>query len=396
MLDVRKDFPYLERIVNGKPIIYFDSAATAQKPRQVIARLLGLYTSGVSNVHRAVNFLADEVTQAYEAGRETVARFINAQTREIVFVNNATQAINVVCNALSNGRPLRVLTTTLEHHSNLLPWSSRGQVDFIPWRPNGEIELDVLAKKLAEKPDLVTIARASNLLGSLQPIREIVSLCHAAGAPVLVDASQSIAHEPHDVRDLQCDYLVFSGHKIYGPSGVGVLYVRNDIIEKMNPVFLGGSMIKEAHADSFILNDVPYRFEAGTPNIEGVVGLAAALEYVSALGYAAVAAHEAELVRYAKQKLVDLRALQLYGPTADESSAPLVAFQVKGLEAPAVAKILANRANIIVRSGFHCAQPAHEQLGIGPTVRSSFAVYNTKEEIDCMVDVLQSVTRFLT
>lgn len=395
MLNVRKDFPYLERTVNGKPIVYLDSAATAQKPRQVINRISDLYSSGMSNVHRAVNFLADEVTQAFEAGRETVARFISAQSREIVFGYNATQALNIVCSSLRKDSNLRVLTTTLEHHSNLLPWIEHCKVEFVQWSDNGRIDMDNLVSKLAAKPDLMTIARASNFLGTLQPIQEIVSVCKEAGVPVLIDASQSIAHERHDVRELDCEYLVFSGHKIYGPGGIGVLYVRNDVIEKMEPVLLGGSMIAEVHANGYTVNDIPHRFEAGTPNIEGTIGLAAALDYMSNIGYETICKHETELIQYAKSKLVDVKGLSLYGPPPGEPCAPLVPFQIKGLQPTAITKVLANRANVIVRSGFLCAQPAHDQLGIGPSVRVSFGVYNTKDEIDVMVEVLNSITRVL-
>ena len=392
MLDVRNDFPFLERIVNGKPIRYLDNAATTQKPRQVINCLTELYASGVSNVHRAVNFLANEVTEAFEGGRETVARFIGAQAREIAFVSNATQAINVVSRAVKVNH---VLTTTLEHHSNLLPWMDGRNVDFIPWRKDGAVDLDTLVQKLRAKPDLVAVTAASNLLGTLFPVKEIAGLCREAGVPVLVDASQAIAHVPQLVREIGCDFLVFSGHKIYGPSGTGVLYIRNEIIEDVSPAFLGGSMVKEVHADSYVVNDIPYRFEAGTPNIEGVIALASALDYFSKLGYEAVATHEAQLALYAKKRLSEIRGLTLYGPAPGEPCAPLATFQLRGLESNGIAKILGNRANVIVRSGFHCAQPAHDQLGIGPTVRASFGVYNTKDEIDCMVDVLKSLAGFL-
>jgi cysteine desulfurase/selenocysteine lyase len=226
-------------------------------------------------------------------------------------------------------------------------------------------------------------------------VQEIIASCHAFGVPVLVDASQSIAHEPHDVRELQCDYLAFSGHKIYGPGGTGVLYVRNEVIETMEPVFVGGGMVKEVHVPAFQANDIPYRFEVGTPNIDGVIGLAEALEYVSTLGYTAVTAHENALVQYAKHRLTSVPGLSMYGPSPGEPCAPLVSFQLKGLESTAVAKILANRENVIVRSGFHCAQPAHDGLGIGPTVRASFGIYNTKSEIDAMVDVLHALSSFL-
>lgn len=390
-LNVRGDFPYLERRVNARPILYLDSAATTQKPRQVISKIVDAYSCGIANVHRAVNFLADEVTEAFERARWVSAAFIGADPTEVAFVHNATHAINLVCHALTSSGPIRVLTTTLEHHSNLLPWTARGQVDLIPWDRAGHLDLDALRRKLATKPDLVTVARASNFLGTLQPVRAIVEACHEAGVAVLVDASQSIAHEPHNVRDLECDYLVFSGHKVYGPGGVGVLYAARHVIEKMTPTFLGGHMVKEVHAHRHVLNDLPHRFEPGTPNIEGVIGLGAALEYVESVGLDAIGRHEAALIEYAKRQLAALEGVHLYGPPAGEPCAPLVPFHFEGLEAGAVAKILANRANVIVRSGFHCAQPAHDALGLGPTVRASFGVYNSIEEIDAMTQALSTM-----
>ena len=393
MLNVRADFPYLLRVVNGRPIVYLDNAATTQKPRQVIDRMVALYSDGVANVHRAVNFLASEVTDAFETARETCARFIAADPGEIIFVSNATHGINFVCHALTSDGPIRILTTTLEHHSNLLPWTARGSVDLIPWDRQGHLDLDALEEKLSSRPALVTVSRASNFLGTLQPIRRIVEACHQAGALVLVDASQSIAHEPHDVRELDCDFLVFSGHKIYGPGGTGALYVKQRLVPRMKPLFIGGAMVKEVHADRYTLNDAPHCFEAGTPNIEGVIGLAEAIDYVERLGYDAIGRHESALVAYAKRQLATIDSIRLLGPDAGEPSAPLVPFEVRGLDSGAVAKILANRANVIVRSGFHCAQPAHDTLNAGPTVRASFAVYNTAEEIDQMTRALAAIAR---
>ena len=393
MLSVRGDFPYLLRLINGRPIVYLDNAATTQKPRQVIDQMVSLYSSGVANVHRAVNFLANEVTEAFETTREACARLIAADPGEIIFVSNATHGINLVCNALTSDGPIRILTTTLEHHSNLLPWTTRGSVDLIPWDRQGHLDLDALARMLASRPALVTVSRASNFLGTLQPIRAIVEACHAAGALVLVDASQSIAHETHDVRALDCDFLVFSGHKIYAPSGTGVLYVKQKLVPRMKPMLIGSHMVKEVHADRYTLNDAPHCFEAGTPNIEGVIGLSAAIDYVEGLGYDAIGRHEGELVAYAKRRLAAVDAVRVHGPLAGEPSAPLVPFEVRGLDSGSVAKILANRANVIVRSGFHCAQPAHDALNAVPTVRASFAVYNTMDEIDQMTDALQAVAR---
>ena len=282
-----------------------------------------------------MSFLADEVTQQFELARQTAARLLGAHSREIVFTANSTQAINIVCGGLK--KPFRVLTTTLEHHSNLLPWTSHGQVEFVPWNREGVLDLNSFHRQLDQSPDLVAIAHASNFLGTFHPIDEIVSACRARNIPVLVDASQSIAHVSLNVRTLGCDYFVFSGHKVYGPSGVGVLYVRNEIIDAMAPVLLGGSMVKEVHARSFVPNDVPYRFEAGTPNIEGAIALGSALRYFLGLGYESVAAHEQGLTRYAKDVLSKVPHLNLLGPPAGRPSAPLATFYVKGLESGAIA-----------------------------------------------------------
>jgi cysteine desulfurase/selenocysteine lyase len=394
-LDVRADFPFLSRTVNGKPIVYLDNAATTQKPRAVAEAVYNLYFSGIANVHRSVNFLADEVTTRFEQARESIARFIGAHQREIIFTGGSTQALNVVAHSLSRAKPLRVLTTTLEHHSNLLPWSKHGELDFVPWTPTEGIDLKIFAKKLDAHPDLVAIAYASNFLGTIQPIEQIICLCRGRDVPVVVDASQSIAHLPIDVRSLSCDYLAFSGHKIYGPGGTGVLYVKNELVDSLQPFLVGGAMVKEVHARDYVPNDVPYRFEAGTPNIEGFIGLAAALDYVSGIGYQAIGAHEASLTRRAKESLARIPQVRVFGPPAGAPSAPLVAFQVKGLDSGAVAKSLGSRANIIVRSGFHCAQPAHEELSLGPTVRASFGVYNTAAEVDLMVETVEALARFL-
>jgi cysteine desulfurase/selenocysteine lyase len=359
----------------------------------VLERIAGLYESGIANVHRAVNFLGDESTRAFEGARESIARFIGAQPRETVFTANTTQAINLVCGSLSRAGRLKVLTTTQEHHSNLLPWTETGEVEFVPWSEGGTFELGALERELARKPDLFAVAAASNFLGTVQPVKEIVERCHGAGVRVLIDASQSIAHQPHDVRDIGCDYLVFSGHKIYGPSGIGVLYAQEELLEEMPAFFLGGNMVKEVHARSWVPNDLPHRFEAGTPNIEGAVGLGAAIEFLESLDWDRVAAHESALVQYAKRELAALRGVRVFGPKPRTPSAPLVSFQLKGLESSAVAKALSSRGNIIVRSGFLCAQPAHDQLSAGPSVRASFAIYNCKEEVDRMLEVIGSLLR---
>ena len=392
---IRGDFPFLSRRVNGAPIVYLDNAATTQKPAAVANAIHRIYSNGLSNVHRAVSFLAEEVTGEFEAARATIARFIGAHPREIVFTTGSTQAINMVAHSFPADKPLRIITTTLEHHSNLLPWSKRAEVVFIPWNAADGINLDALAKALETRSDLVAIAHASNFLGTVHPIKQVIALCRAKNARVLIDASQSIAHLPLDVRQLQCDYLVFSGHKIYGPSGTGALFVNNDIVDSLEPLLLGGAMVKEVHARSFVPNDIPYRFEAGTPNIEGFVGLAAALDYVSRIGFERIHSIEAHLTNYAKLGLAKVPGVRVLGPPPGVASAPLVPFLLKGLESGAVARTLDSRANVVVRSGFHCAQPAHDELNLAPTVRASFAIYNTTEEIDLMIQTVDALARFL-
>ncbi len=308
----------------------------------------------------------------------------------MIFTGNATQGLNLAATWVSDGRNPRVLTTTLEHHSNLVPWLDRSEIEFVDWDGTGRIDLEDLQRKLAKKPDLFTIAWCSNLLGSVQPMEQIMKLCREAGVKTLIDASQSIPHIPCDVEQLGCDYLVFSSHKIYGPSGVGVLYVRSSELENLPPVFLGGSMVKEVHCNKYTLNDLPYRFEAGTPNIEGLIGLGEALEYVLDLGFDGIHEHETALIAYAKRRLSEIDEVTLLGPGPDEVSAPLASFLVDGLESTAVAKILSNRSNIVMRSGFHCAQPAHDQLSCQPSCRISLAIYNTQDDIDEFISTLKA------
>lgn len=392
MLNVRGDFPYLDRRVHGRPLVYLDSAATTQKPRSVIERVVARYTNGIANVHRAVSFLAEEVTDEYESSRETVARFLGCDAREVVFALNATHGINLVCDGLASKGDLRVITTTLEHHANLLPWIARATVELTPWTTSDGVDLEGLRNRLSTaetaRNTLVTLSTASNFTGTWNRVEEAVRICHEHQALTLVDASQSVAHERVDVSTTGCDFLVFSGHKVYGPSGVGVLFGRGSHLESLQPMVLGGHMVKEVHIDRMVLNDIPHRFEAGTPNIEGVIGLGAALEYIESLGFDAIAAHEHALVQETKERLSRLASVRMYGPAPGQPSAPLVAFDVQGLESVAVAKLLAGRANVIVRSGFHCAQPAHDELHARPTVRASFGVYNDMHDVDVLCDTL--------
>lgn len=391
---VRDDFPFFKRSYNGNPIIYLDNAATTQKPLCVLNKIRSLYENGFSNVHRALNFLAEEVTEEFEKSRRTTARFIGAKPNEVIFTPNATAALNLVSLSMAD-KGSTILTTTLEHHSNLIPWIEANQVCFVDWDSNGLLNLLDLKEKLRSKPKLVSIGWCSNLLGTIQPVKEIIALCKEAGALTLLDASQSLAHVPCNVRELDCDFLVFSGHKLYGPSGIGVLYGKQAQLETLSPVILGGSMVKEVSSTAHVLNDLPYRFEAGTPNIEGAIGLAEALKYITRLGYDAIASHENSLACHARSRMQELPGVNILSPTTHIDSAPLITFTVDGLEATGVAKVLSNRGNIIIRSGFHCAQPAHNALNQPPTCRASFAMYNTIEEIDRFVDVLDACSQSL-
>lgn len=393
-LNVRADFPFLQ-YSRERPLIYFDNAATTQKPQVVLDAIHHLYASGIANVHRAGNFLSHSVTEQFEDSRLAVASFLGAEPNEIIFVSNATQGFNTLCSSLARTRPIKVLAATLEHHSNFLPWFDRGEVIPLPWKPTGEIDLAALDKHLRSKPDLLAVTYASNFLGTLQPVQEIIAQAHRFSVPVLIDASQAAAHIQIDVRALDCDYLVFSGHKVYGPSGIGVLFVRSDHMNALRPATLGGGMVKEVHRDGYVLNDVPLRFEAGTPHIEGAIGLAAALRYLESLGFDAVAAHEQRLTQQARGQLAALPGVEIFGPAPHQPSAPVLSFQIKGLESFAVEKVLAGRGGIVVRSGFHCAQPAHDALRIGPTVRVSFGVYNTLAEVSQMIELLHAVARYI-
>lgn len=393
---VRDQFPFLQRRINGKPIAYLDNGATTQKPQVVLDRIRDLYSAGISNVHRAMNLLAEEVTEEYETVRDRTAFFLNANPDEVVFIPNATFGLNLVCHSMARRGPLRVISTTVEHHSNFLPWgpAAPGQVrvSYAGWFEDGSLDLDDLRKKLSEGADLVAIASAGNFLGAIQPVREIARLCRSYGAALLIDASQSVAHSPTDVHAIDCDYLVFSGHKVYAPGGTGVLYVRRERSGNLEPFIVGGSMVKEVQADSYTLNDIPLRFEAGTPNIDGVIGMGAALDWLTSLGWEAVKTHETHLTRLSKRALSEIPGCKVHGPAEDAPSVPLVSFSIDGLESHAVTKTLSLRSNIIVRSGYHCAQPAHMTLQIGPTVRASFAAYNTAEEVEEMVNVVAALT----
>jgi cysteine desulfurase/selenocysteine lyase len=390
---IRDDFPFLERRLNNKPIIYFDNAATTQKPRQVIDALTNYYANYCANIHRGIHTLSQESSELYEEARRRVARFINADEREIVFVRNTTEAINLVSNALEGEG--RILTSVMEHHSNFLPWHRKRQVDYIDIDHEGRINIDDLRSKIDHSTLLVALSHISNVLGLVNPIHLVVEEAKKRGALCLVDGAQSVPHLKIDVKELGCDFLVFSGHKMLGPAGIGVLYVKQDMYERMEPYLLGGSTIKEVHIGGYVPEDPPLCYEAGTPNIEGAIALGAAIDYLEDVQMHNIYAHDKLLVELALERMRKIDNLEIYGSLDQKDRLAVISFNVKGMGCHAVAKVLNLRGNIMIRSGFHCAQPLHDRLGIGPSARVSFYLYNTKDEIDVLAELLGKLAQFI-
>lgn len=388
---IRADFPILSREVYGKPLIYFDNGATTQKPRCVVDAIVDEYYSVNANVHRGVHFLSQQATELHEGSRETVRRFINARTSaEVIFTRGTTEAINLL--AFSFGEEFmkegdEVIISTMEHHSNIVPWqllaARKGiSIKVIPMNDLGELLLDEYEKLFSDRTRIVSIAHISNVLGTINPVKEMIATAHAHGVPVLVDGAQSIPHIQVDVQDLDVDFFAFSGHKVYGPTGVGVLYGKEEWLDKLPPYQGGGEMIQSVSFEKTTFNELPFKFEAGTPDYIGTTGLAKALDYVSAIGLAQIAAHEHELTTYAMQRLGEIEGMRFLGEAAHKSS--VVSFLVGNIH-PFDMGTLLDRLGIAVRTGHHCAEPLMRRLGIEGTVRASFAMYNTKEEIDALV-----------
>jgi cysteine desulfurase/selenocysteine lyase len=381
-------------MIDGKPLIYMDSAATSLKPRPVIEAIVRFYTESCANIHRGVHLLSAEASELYEEARRKVARFLNADEEEIVFVRNATEAINLVCHSLH--RDGAVVATLADHHSVTLPWLERRELHYVGIGRDGLLNMSNLRKVISCRPALVCFPHVSNALGAVTPVEEAIALAHEAGALVLVDGSQSVPHMPTDVRGLDCDFLVFSGHKMLGPSGIGVLFGRRNLLEEMQPFLRGGAMNKQVHKGSYVPEDLPGKFEAGTPNIEGAIGLGAAVDYLEEIGMENVEAHTRELTAVALYELSNIEKIRVHGPLDSKVRNGSVAFELPGLEAHGLAKILSNRYAIMVRSGYHCAQPLHEELGINQTVRASFYIYNTVDEIRSLTNALAEIAASYT
>ena len=397
---IRRDFPILSREVYGKPLVYLDNGASAQKPQVVIDTVAHAYSHEYANVHRGLHFLSNAATDAYERARETVRRFLNAPSvDEIVFTRSATASINTV--AYGWGMPNigagdEIVLSIMEHHSNIVPWHfiRERQGARLVWAPvddEGVFHLDAFEKCLTERTKLVAIAHMSNALGTVTPIREIVRIAHARGIPVLVDGSQAAVHMPVDVAELGCDWYVFTGHKVYGPSGIGVLYGRKERLAEMRPFEGGGEMIETVTEESVTYNEPPHRFEAGTPPIVQAIGLGAALEYMERIGRERIAAHEAELTAYAHDRLRAINSLRIFGNAPGKGA--IVSFELEGIHAHDVSMLI-DRSGVAVRAGTHCAQPLLKRFGVTSTCRASFAMYNTKAEIDVLAEALEKARGF--
>lgn len=398
---IREQFPVLHQQVNGKPLVYFDNAATSQKPLSVINALVDYYKGYNANIHRGIHTLAEKATKAFEETRHAAKAFINAASeQEIIFVRGVTEAINLV--ASTYGRAFikagdEIIISGLEHHSNIVPWQmlceeKQAILKVIPVLENGELDLEAYKRLLSNKTKMVSVNHASNSLGTINPIKEIIEAAHNVGAVVLIDGAQASAHLEIDVQELNCDFYCLSAHKMYGPTGAGILYGKKELLEKMPPYQGGGEMIKEVTFEKTTYNDLPYKFEAGTPNIADVVALNFAIQFINQLGKENMAAYEHELLTYATEKVSALKGVKLIGTSKNKVS--VLSFTVDGIHPFDIGQMLDARG-VAVRTGHHCTQPLMDHFGIEGTVRASFAVYNTKSEIDSLVEGLDRIIRFM-
>ena len=399
---VRADFPILQQQIYNRPLVYFDNAASTQKPRQVIDAIRQYYEHDNCNIHRGVHYLSMKATEAYEEARREVQEFVHAKnTCEIIFTKGATESLNLVASSFGK-RYIRpgdeIVTSIMEHHSNFVPWQQmcleRGAtLRVLGINEHGELDLDVLSGMLNEKTRLIALTHVSNVLGTINPVKEIVTLAHQHDIPVLLDGAQGVSHLPVDVQELDCDFYCFSGHKLYAPMGTGVLYGKEKYLEELPPYQLGGEMIKDVYLDHTTFNELPFKFEAGTPNVEGVMGLRAAIVYLRALGMENIASYEALLLKYATEKLSAVEGIRFYGTSQHKAS--LVSFLIGAIH-PYDAGMIIDKMGIAVRTGHHCAMPLMDSLKIPGTVRASFAFYNTMEEIVQLVSAIARVKEMLS
>ena len=397
--EIRQDFPILQRDVYGRPLVYLDNAATTQKPRSVVEAISNEYYSTNANVHRGVHFLSQKATDLHEAARERVRQFINARsTAEVLFTRGTTESLNLVASSFGEAflkEGDEVIVSVMEHHSDIVPWQLLRErkgivIRVIPMDDSGRLDLEAYERLFSERTRLVCVAHVSNVLGTVNPVKQMAATAHAHGAYILVDGAQSIPHFKVDVQDLDCDFLTFSGHKIYGPTGIGVLYGRESLLEKMPPYQGGGEMIARVTFEHTTYERLPYKFEAGTPDYVGTHALAAAIDYVEALGMDEIAAHERRLTQYAMERLGAIKDMHLYGTTPDKDA--VVAFNVGNIH-PLDLGTLLDRLGIAIRTGHHCAQPLMQRCGVEGMARASFALYNTMDEIDKLAEGIERVSK---
>ena len=397
--DIRQDFPILQRDVYGRPLVYLDNAATTQKPRSVVEAISNEYYSTNANVHRGVHFLSQKATDLHEAARERVRQFINARsTAEVLFTRGTTESLNLVASSFGEAflkEGDEVIVSVMEHHSDIVPWQLLRErkgivIRVIPMDDSGRLDLEAYERLFSERTRLVCVAHVSNVLGTVNPVKQMAATAHAHGAYMLVDGAQSIPHFKVDVQNLDCDFLTFSGHKIYGPTGIGVLYGRESLLEKMPPYQGGGEMIARVTFEHTTYERLPYKFEAGTPDYVGTHALAAAIDYVEALGMDEIAAHERRLTQYAMERLGAIKDMHLYGTTPDKDA--VVAFNVGNIH-PLDLGTLLDRLGIAIRTGHHCAQPLMQRCGVEGMARASFALYNTMDEIDRLAEGIERVSK---
>ena len=398
--ELRNDFPILSRKIYDKyPLVYLDNAATTQKPRQVVEAMTEEYYNVNANVHRGVHFLSQQATDLHEAARETVRRFLGARSAsEIIFTRGTTESINLVASCFGQAMMREgdeVLITEMEHHSNIVSWQLLQQrqgigIRVLPITDEGELILDNLDSYFNDRTRIVSLTHVSNVLGTVNPVKEVIRVAHAHGVPVLVDGAQSTPHFPVDVRDLDCDFFAFSGHKIYGPTGIGVLYGKEEWLERIPPYMGGGEMIKTVSFEKTTFNDLPYKFEAGTPDYVASTGLARALDYVGSIGFDAIEAHEKDLTDYAMERMLEIPEMKIYGPRDVARHDAVISFQVGDIHHLDMGTLL-DRLGIAVRTGHHCAEPLMRRLGIEGTCRASFALYNTRAEVDSLVAAIRRI-----
>ena len=400
--EVRRDFPILREKVRGKPLIYLDNAATSQKPQVVIETLQKYYSLENANIHRGIHFLSERATQAYEDARAKVRRFLNAaESREIIFVRGTTEGINLVAQSYGRkfiGEEDEIVLSAMEHHSNIVPWQilceqAGAELRIIPMNDDGELLIDEYERLLSDRTKFVAVTHLSNALGTINPVKQIIQIAHRRGVPVLVDGAQAAPHLKVDVRNLDCDFYAFSGHKLYGPTGVGVLYGRASLLDAMPPYQGGGDMIRSVTFEKTLYNVLPYKFEAGTPNIAGGIGLGAAIDYLNQVGLELVTAYERELLDYATEAISTISGVRIIGTAREKSG--VLSFVLDGVHAHDAGTIL-DQEGIAIRTGHHCAMPVMQRFGVPATARASLAFYNTREEVDALVGAIHNVKRMFS